>query len=296
MTPAGTRHSSGHRGKALGTGSTAGAEIYLRDPAMLPRAPRARPATGSPLRGPHHSRPPGFGASRPGLGPSRPHSPRVAGLNSARLGSVPSRSASPPPQPALPFKRTALPPAPPRPGPARPPAPSAEQTRSGCLPGAERPPARPAQRRRLRSAIQPRCCGGPAPAPLQPAPLCGRCEAAGRRAAPQRRSTGPFPFTVPVRAPPRRDSQRSPGRAGPKRAALRRGVRARGGPSGAAPQAHLRPAGGGCHGDARDGGNRRNGRTCRGRGGAGRRRPPFSSLPRGGSVRDLPPREGNRRV
>lgn len=94
VTPAGTRHSSGHRGKALGTGSTAGAEIYLRDPAMLPRASRARPAPESPPRGPHHSRPPGVGASRPGLGPSRPHSPRVGGLNSAPSRPAPLLSAT----------------------------------------------------------------------------------------------------------------------------------------------------------------------------------------------------------
>lgn len=80
-------------------------------------------------------------------------------------------------------------------------------------------------------------------------------------------------------------------RSGLRRAAVWRGLRARGGPSGAAPRAHLRPAGGGCHGDARDGGNRR---TCRatGRGGTAR---PFPHSP-GETVRDLPPGEGNHRV
>lgn len=126
-----------------------------------PPAPPQKPPRGAPRSPPAHASERSGKSIPPGARPARTHqgTPRSA------------ESHPPPPQPALRFKHTALPPAPPRSGPPsgaeRRANPERHHARSGTR---SRRPA--TWRRSLRPAIQPRCCGGPAPAPIQPAPLC----------------------------------------------------------------------------------------------------------------------------
>lgn len=79
--------------------------------------------------------------------------------------------------------------------PARPALRRRAQGKPGAAPARSGAPSGPAAQRR--PAIQPRCCGGPEPAPIQPAPLCARgrlpsqSSAAGRAAWPRRPRAAP---------------------------------------------------------------------------------------------------------